>query len=199
TVSTSSGRSFARATAAAIAAAPRLGAGTSLSAPPNVPIAVRTGSAKTTERDVMENLLSVGVTERSRLPLLRGRLIADLATPALEPPGVIERVLLHELDGGAQALDAKAAGHGHLVLRRVGDELGHAGPGAAEAEARRHVQSDEDTHGRCPVSIKAYMHLFGDASPDVKWLASAAQNVSLNGRRSTSCVQAERCWRWMLQ
>src|SRR5271168_431619 len=54
TVSTSSGRRFARATAAPIATAPRLGAGTSLRLPPNVPIAVRTGSAKTTERcDVM--------------------------------------------------------------------------------------------------------------------------------------------------
>src|SRR5580693_4944683 len=54
TVSTSSGRSFARATAAPIAVAPRLEAGTSLRLPPKVPIAVRTGSAKTTERcDVM--------------------------------------------------------------------------------------------------------------------------------------------------
>jgi hypothetical protein len=33
----------------AIATAPRFGAGTSLRLPPNVPIAVRTGSAKTTE------------------------------------------------------------------------------------------------------------------------------------------------------
>jgi hypothetical protein len=42
------GRSFARATAATIATAPRLGAGTSLRLPPKVPIAVRTDSAKTT-------------------------------------------------------------------------------------------------------------------------------------------------------
>src|SRR5580692_12034820 len=50
TVSTSSERIFARAIAPATATAPRLGAGTSLRLPPNVPIAVRTGSAKTTER-----------------------------------------------------------------------------------------------------------------------------------------------------
>src|SRR5262245_39183828 len=60
TLSTSSGRSFARTTAAPIATEPRVGAGTSLSEPPKVPIAVRTGSAKTTERcDVMARLLSV--------------------------------------------------------------------------------------------------------------------------------------------
>src|SRR5215831_15589649 len=60
TVSTSSGRMFARVTAAVIATEPRVGAGTSLSEPPKVPIAVRTGSAKTTERcDVMANLLRV--------------------------------------------------------------------------------------------------------------------------------------------
>jgi hypothetical protein len=47
TVSISSGRSFARPTAAAIAAEPRAVAGTSLSEPAKVPIAVRTGSAKT--------------------------------------------------------------------------------------------------------------------------------------------------------
>jgi hypothetical protein len=35
-----------------------LGAGISLRVPPKVPIAVRTGSAKTTERDVMANLLA---------------------------------------------------------------------------------------------------------------------------------------------
>src|SRR5262249_26942383 len=58
TVSTSSGRIFARATAAPIAAAPSVGAGTSLRLPPNVPIGVRTGSAKTTERcDVTAGLL----------------------------------------------------------------------------------------------------------------------------------------------
>src|SRR3974390_367110 len=56
TVSTSSGRTPARATAARIAVAPRSGAGTSLRLPPKVPIAVLTGSAKTTERDVMTNL-----------------------------------------------------------------------------------------------------------------------------------------------
>src|SRR5262249_2213161 len=66
TVSTSSGRSFARVTAAPITMAPRAGAVTSLSEPPKVPIAVRTGSAKTTERcDVMANLLRV----RSIAPL----------------------------------------------------------------------------------------------------------------------------------
>src|ERR1700752_2218617 len=53
TVSTSSGRIPARATAPPIAAAPSAGAGTSLRLPAKVPIAVRTGSAKTTERDVM--------------------------------------------------------------------------------------------------------------------------------------------------
>src|SRR3984893_15489203 len=53
-VSISSGRSPARLTAPAIATAPRLAAGTSLRLPPKVPMAVRTGSAKTTERcDVM--------------------------------------------------------------------------------------------------------------------------------------------------
>src|SRR5262249_13626520 len=60
TVSTSCGPSFARATAALIATAPRSGAGTSLRLPPKVPTAVRIGSAKTTERcDVMANLLCV--------------------------------------------------------------------------------------------------------------------------------------------
>src|SRR5262249_22102508 len=49
TVSTSSGRIPARATAPLIAVAPRLAAGTSFNVPPNVPIAVRTGSANTTE------------------------------------------------------------------------------------------------------------------------------------------------------
>src|SRR6516165_1027337 len=58
TVSTSSGRTPARATAARIAVAPRSGAGTSLRLPPKVPIAVLTGSAKTTERDVMTYLHS---------------------------------------------------------------------------------------------------------------------------------------------
>ena len=52
-VSTSSGLSPARSTAARMATAPRSGAGTSFSVPPKAPIAVRTGSAKTTERDVM--------------------------------------------------------------------------------------------------------------------------------------------------
>ena len=47
TVSTWSGRMPARATAPPIATAPRAGAGTSLRPPPKVPIAVRTGSAKT--------------------------------------------------------------------------------------------------------------------------------------------------------
>ena len=55
TVSTSSGRRFARVTAAEIAAEPRAVAGTSLSDPAKVPIAVRTGSAKTT-CDVTANL-----------------------------------------------------------------------------------------------------------------------------------------------
>src|SRR5262249_11233490 len=59
TVSTSSGFSPARLTAAPIATAPRAGAGTSLRLPPKVPIAVRTGSAKTTECDGMVKLLSV--------------------------------------------------------------------------------------------------------------------------------------------
>jgi acetyl-CoA C-acetyltransferase len=40
------------------AVAPRSGAGTSLRLPPKVPIAVRTGSANTTERDIMTNLHS---------------------------------------------------------------------------------------------------------------------------------------------
>src|SRR5262249_33706022 len=53
TVSTSSGLIPARLTAASIATEPRAGAGTSLRLPPKVPIAVRTGSAKTTERDVI--------------------------------------------------------------------------------------------------------------------------------------------------
>src|SRR5215831_18341649 len=58
TASTSSGRSFARATAAPIATAPRVGAGTSLRLPPKVPIAVRTGAARTIERDArMRDLL----------------------------------------------------------------------------------------------------------------------------------------------
>src|SRR5262245_29521309 len=60
TVCTSSGRSFARVTAAPITTEPRAEAVTSLSEPPKVPIAVRTGSAKTTERsDFMANLLRV--------------------------------------------------------------------------------------------------------------------------------------------
>ena len=43
-------------TGSRIAVAPSAGADTSLSVPPNVPIAVRTGSAKTTERcDVIAN------------------------------------------------------------------------------------------------------------------------------------------------
>src|SRR6516225_5929019 len=58
TVSTSSGRMPARATAAPIAVAPGVGAGTSLRLPPKVPIAVRAGSANTTERDIMTNLHS---------------------------------------------------------------------------------------------------------------------------------------------
>src|SRR5262249_25952377 len=54
TVSASSGWIPARTTAAPIATAPKLGAGTSLRLPPKVPIAVRTGSANTTDRcDVM--------------------------------------------------------------------------------------------------------------------------------------------------
>src|SRR5262245_6559561 len=58
TVSISSGLSCARATAAPIATAPSAGAGKSLSVRPKVPIAVRTGSAKITERcAVMEDLL----------------------------------------------------------------------------------------------------------------------------------------------
>src|SRR5262249_23962372 len=69
TVTTSSGRMFARVTAAAIATDPRVGAGTSLSEPPKVPIAVRTGSAKTTERcDVMANLLRVKSIPDSVMP-----------------------------------------------------------------------------------------------------------------------------------
>jgi hypothetical protein len=43
----------ARATAALIAVAPSATAGTSLNEPPNAPIAVRTGSAITMERDVV--------------------------------------------------------------------------------------------------------------------------------------------------
>src|SRR5215831_8607188 len=92
TVSTSSARSFARATAAPIATAPRLGAGISLSVPPNVPIAVRTGSAKTTERDVMANLLkaqrvagariSERFLERAQVHLLRpGRALLAMDVP----------------------------------------------------------------------------------------------------------------------
>src|SRR5262249_20458932 len=160
TVSTSSGRSLARATAAPIATEPRAGAEISLSEPPKVPIAVRTGSAKTTERcDVMATLLPLRSMLRSCLPSLGGRLVADLAAPAAELPGVIERVLLHEVPGRAQPLDPEAPGHGHLVLRRVGDELGHTRARVAEAEAGRHVQSDEATHlispSRCP-AISAY-------------------------------------------
>src|SRR5262245_57351341 len=57
TVSTSSGRMFARVTAAAIATASGVRAGTSFSEPRKGPLAVRIGSAKTTERcDVMANL-----------------------------------------------------------------------------------------------------------------------------------------------
>src|SRR5262249_53488630 len=74
TVSTSSGRIFARVTAAAIATEPRAGAGTSLSEPPKVPIAVRTGSAKTTERcDVMANLLRVRSSPALRKQRTRAR------------------------------------------------------------------------------------------------------------------------------
>jgi len=50
TVPISAGLRPARATAAAIAAAPRSAAVVSLSVPPNVPIAVRTGAARTIER-----------------------------------------------------------------------------------------------------------------------------------------------------
>jgi hypothetical protein len=50
TVPTSSGLSPARSMAALMAAAPRLGAAISLRLPPKVPIAVRAGFAKTTER-----------------------------------------------------------------------------------------------------------------------------------------------------
>src|SRR6202162_1592222 len=49
-VSPPSGRPPRRAPAAPVWAAPRSAAGTSLRLPPKVPIAVRTGSAKTTER-----------------------------------------------------------------------------------------------------------------------------------------------------
>src|SRR5580704_12171366 len=52
-VSISSGLRPARSTAARIATAPRSGAGTTFKVPPKAPIAVRTGSAITTERDVM--------------------------------------------------------------------------------------------------------------------------------------------------
>src|SRR5262249_21355891 len=163
-VSTSSARIPARPTAAPIATAPRLGAGTSLRLPPKVPIAVRTGSAKTTERcDVMADLLMwsptcVGRLEGSCVPRLRSGVVADPAAPAFELPSVIERVMLHEFLGGAQALDTKAPCHGHLVLRRVGDELGHTGARAAEAEARRHVQSDETTHLSFSNCQQVYMH-----------------------------------------
>src|SRR5262249_23875739 len=82
TVSTSSGRMFARVTAAVIATEPRVGAGTSLSEPPKVPNAVRTGSAKTTERcDVMANLLRV----RSIAPLC-----AYGSSPGHRPHGMLD-------------------------------------------------------------------------------------------------------------
>src|SRR6516162_100736 len=84
----------------------------------------------------------------SCLPLLRGGLVADLAAPTFELPRVVERVLLHELFGRGQAVDTKTLCHGHLVLRRVSDELGHTGPRVAEVEARCHVQSDETTLDR---------------------------------------------------
>jgi hypothetical protein len=52
-VSISSGLRPARSTAARIATAPRSDAGISFKVPPKAPIAVRTGSAITTERDAM--------------------------------------------------------------------------------------------------------------------------------------------------
>src|ERR1700733_9407941 len=64
-VSISSGLRPARSTAARIATAPRSGAGTSFKVPPKAPIAVRTGSAITTERDVMAR--SSNVVSRLRL------------------------------------------------------------------------------------------------------------------------------------
>src|SRR5580698_9720338 len=65
TVSMSSGLRPARSTAARIATAPRSGAVTSFKVPPKAPIAVRTGSAITTERDVMAR--SSDVVNRFRL------------------------------------------------------------------------------------------------------------------------------------
>src|ERR1700751_4332770 len=72
TVPASSGLSPARSSAALITAAPRLGAGTSLRLPPNVPIAVRTGLAKTADRDdVMLVLLEVCGPDSYLIPLSR--------------------------------------------------------------------------------------------------------------------------------
>src|SRR5262249_35374135 len=59
TVSTSSALRLARSTAPPIATAPSAGAVKSLSVPPKVPIAVRTGSAKTTERCAVMGALLV--------------------------------------------------------------------------------------------------------------------------------------------
>src|SRR5262252_5210438 len=106
----------------------------------------------------------VRLLKGSCLPPLRGGLVADLAAPTFELPSVVERVLLHELFGRVQAFDTKPLCHGHLVLRRVSDELGHTGPRVGEVEARGHVERDETTHLILPnhaSPICAYMHLIG--------------------------------------
>src|SRR5258708_5386672 len=64
TVPTCSGASLARARAARIALAPSSGAATSFKLPPNVPMAVRTGSARTTVREGdMTAFSSAGMTD----------------------------------------------------------------------------------------------------------------------------------------
>jgi hypothetical protein len=64
------GMNPARAMAALIAMAPRSGAGISFKLPPKVPIAVRTGAIRTTERDDIMDEFSQSSGARQRGPSL---------------------------------------------------------------------------------------------------------------------------------
>src|SRR5215467_6449526 len=141
TVSTSSGRSFARVTAAPMATEPRAEAVTSLSEPPKVPIAVRTGSAKTTERsEFMANLPRV----RSSAPLCaygsslgaqRDRHI-EQGTAARDAPKRERDRAEHEGDAASQPQDqmgrvsGQRSGYRQLgarVVLEIRDDRAHAG------------------------------------------------------------------------